>query len=109
MWVPAHGGGVAPNAYADSIAKSHLGAEVAVEPWLDTDRVCVYAVQAGMAPQRAWQSSICTADSTAMDSPAVIEVVLVEAVALAPAEAAVCIATTSSQSRPHSFFTLSAT
>lgn len=31
VWVKAHGGGIAPNAYADAIAKSHLSVEVNVD------------------------------------------------------------------------------
>ena len=44
MWVKAHGGGIAPNAYADAAAKSHLA-----EPPQDVPlnemlpRACVYA------------------------------------------------------------------
>ena len=45
VWVKAHGGGIAPNAYADAIAKSHLG-EPAEDVPLDAmlPRACVYAV-----------------------------------------------------------------
>jgi len=45
MWVKAHGGGVAPNAYADAIAKSHL-AEPPQDVPLETmlPQACVYAV-----------------------------------------------------------------
>ena len=45
LWVKAHGGGIAPNACADAIAKSHL-AEPAADIPLDEmlPRACVYAV-----------------------------------------------------------------
>ena len=48
VWVKAHGGGVAPNAYADAIAKSHLAEaprDVPLEGLLP--RACIYAVATG--------------------------------------------------------------
>ena len=58
LWVKAHGGGVAPNAYADAIAKSHLGEEPGDVPLAEQlPRVCVYAVAgvgAGVG-RRRWE------------------------------------------------------
>ena len=49
MWVKAHGGGVAPNAYADAIAKSCLTADVDYAtldtPYLALPRACLYMAQ----------------------------------------------------------------
>ena len=64
VYAPAHGGGISPNAYADAVAKAHLGEQPAAEPKLlqlvgdvrcrrlepsdDTgvrSRLCVYALQ----------------------------------------------------------------
>ena len=55
-WVRAHGGGIGPNAYADAIAKSHLGEPPEdIELWR-LPRACVYAAapppRAGRAPPR---------------------------------------------------------
>lgn len=62
VWVKAHGGGVAPNAYADAIAKSHLSAEVHADevdaPLLRLPRACVYAVRAPAAPGRVWEPTM---------------------------------------------------
>jgi len=49
VWIKAHGGGVAPNAYADAIAKSYLTADVDYAtvdaPYLALPRVCLYVAQ----------------------------------------------------------------
>ena len=53
IWVKAHGGGIAPNAYADAIAKSHLAEEprdIRIERMLP--RVCGYAVAAAAGGER---------------------------------------------------------
>lgn len=59
MWVPAHGGGIAPNAYVDCIAKSCLAEEPDAEHELDLDRLCYYKVQPlvdGVPKGRAWRN-----------------------------------------------------
>ena len=54
MWVKAHGGGTAPNAYADAIAKSHLAAQPEDVPLHELHRACVYAVTATTGDGRRW-------------------------------------------------------
>ena len=50
LWVPAHGGGIAPNAYADAAAKSHLAEAPADIPLWSLPRTLVYAVAQDGAP-----------------------------------------------------------
>ena len=58
VWAKAHGGGVAPNAYADAAAKSHLAEAPRDVPYDEAlPRACVYAVGAGGAQSgdtRGW-------------------------------------------------------
>ena len=54
-WVKAHGGGIAPNAYADAIAKSHLAEEPQDVPLAAMmRRVCVYKVATEGGDERTW-------------------------------------------------------
>ena len=54
-WVKAHGGGIAPNAYADAIAKSHLAEEPQDVPLAAMmRRLCVYEVAAEEGDARTW-------------------------------------------------------
>lgn len=54
LWVKAHGGGVAPNAYADAIAKSHLAEPISAAevdaPFEQLPRACVYAAAPSTVP-----------------------------------------------------------
>ena len=45
LWAPAHSGGIAPNAVADSVAKSHLSAEPRNPELNVLSRLCTYATQ----------------------------------------------------------------
>jgi hypothetical protein len=71
VWVKAHGGGVAPNAYADAIAKSHLAEPVdaaAVDaPLLQLPRVCLYATTPPPAAHPAWEPAAMQRTCVAAD------------------------------------------
>ena len=62
MWVKAHGGGIAPNAYADCCAKSHLAEEPRDVGFSELPRACTYAISAehetsqdgGWPKERRW-------------------------------------------------------
>ena len=55
LWVPAHGGGIAPNAYADAAAKSHLAETPMDIPLWTLPRTVVYAIAQEGTPHNSKQ------------------------------------------------------